>query len=229
MTEDRGPETEDHALYSSFICHRETIVMTYRVAILAVVIAMAGTNHAFAQEAGPGPGTVEVGIIPGGGTFFTEGDTQGPSFGNYDLGGSVTVNFNRYVGVEGEVSGALGVTQSLDFNGTSLNDVKTPHMLNYSGNLIVQAPTRHSVVPYVTGGIGGLSLFERAGLGITDTETFLTGNVGGGVKWYSGRWGLRGDYRFIAVQSKDDAPAFWGQETRYGHRVYGGIILNVVR
>ena len=38
-------------------------------------------------------------------TFFTEGkDTQGPSFGNYDLGGSVAVNFNRYVGVEGEVA-----------------------------------------------------------------------------------------------------------------------------
>ena len=52
------------------------------------------------------------------------------------------MNFNRYVGVEGEVSGALGVTQTLDFNGTSLNDVKTPHMLNYSGNLIVPAPTR---------------------------------------------------------------------------------------
>ena len=92
--------------------------MTYRIAILALVVAMAGTTHAFAQEAGSGPGTVEVSIIPGGGTFFTEGsDTQGPSFGNYDLGGSVTVNFNRYVGVEGEVSGALGVTQTLDFNG----------------------------------------------------------------------------------------------------------------
>ena len=115
--------------------------MTYRIAILALVVAMAGTTHALAQEAGSGPGTVEVSIIPGGGTFFTEGsDTQGPSFGNYDLGGSVTVNFNRYVGVEGEVSGALGVTQTLDFNGTSLTDVKTPHMLNYSGNLIVQAP-----------------------------------------------------------------------------------------
>jgi hypothetical protein len=172
---------------------------------------------------------VEATIIPGGGTFFTEGkDTQGPSFGNYDLGGSVTVNFTRYVGVEGEVSGSLGVSQSLDFNGQTA-DIKTPHLLNYSGNLIVSAPTGSSVVPYVTGGIGGLSLFERAALGINETETFLTGNVGGGVKWYSGRWGLRGDYRFIAVQSKDDAPAFWGSETRYGHRFYGGVILNVVR
>jgi Outer membrane protein beta-barrel domain len=199
---------------------------------LITVITLGISAQTFAQSreaSSSGPGRVEITIIPGGGTFFTEGkDTQGPSFGNYDLGGSVTLNFNRWIGVEGEVSGALGVSQSLDFSGTTQTDVKTPHLLNYSGNVIVNA-ARGSVVPYATGGIGALSLFERSGLGINDTETFLTTNVGGGLKWYSGRWGLRGDYRFIAVQSKDDAPAFFGQETRYGHRVYGGVILNVVR
>ena len=205
--------------------------MTYRTVIFAVVLGLIGANHALAQtrESSPGPGLVEATIIPGGGTFFTESkDSTGPSFGNYDLGGSVTVNFNRYVGVEGEVSGAIGISQSLNFNGVTLPDAKTPHLLNYNGNVIVHA-ARGSVVPYVTGGIGGQTLFERALLGIDNTETFFTGNVGGGVKWYSGRWGLRGDYRFIAVQGKDDAPAFWGQDTRYGHRVYGGVILNVVR
>ena len=205
--------------------------MTRWIAAFIAAIGLTGASHAQAQtrESTPGPGTVEVTVIPGGGTFFTEGkDTQGPSFGNYDLGGGVTVNFNRFVGVEGEVSGALGISQSLDFAGAT-SDIKTPHILNYSGNVIVSAANRSSVVPYVTGGIGGLNLFERANLGINDTETFLTGNVGGGLKWYSRRWGLRGDYRFIAVQSKDDAPAFFGQETRYGHRVYGGVILNVVR
>jgi hypothetical protein len=190
---------------------------------------LVGTGTAYAQEAALGPGVVEVTIIPGGGTFFTEGkDTQGPSFGNYDLGAGVTVNFNRYVGVEGEVSGGLGITQDLKSGGLTTNS-RTPHLLNYTGNVIVSAANRSSVVPYVTGGVGGLSLFETAGLGITDTETFLTGNVGAGVKWYSGRWGLRGDYRFVAVQSKDDAPAFFGRETRYGHRVYGGFIVNVGR
>ena len=206
--------------------------MKRSIAAVITVITFGIGSQAFAQtreSSSPGPGVVEATIIPGGATFFTEGkDTQGPSFGNYDLGGSVTVNFNRYVGVEGEVSGALGLTQTLDFQGTSLGDVKTPHLLNYSGNVIVNA-AKGSVVPYVTGGVGGLSLFERAGLGINDTETFFTSNVGGGVKWYAGRWGLRGDYRFIAVQSKDDAPAFFGQEARYGHRVYGGVILNIVK
>jgi hypothetical protein len=32
-------------------------------------------------------------------------------------------------------------------------------------------------------GIGGLTMFERAGLGVNNDATFLSGNVGGGVKW----------------------------------------------
>lgn len=205
--------------------------MTYRIAVFALIVGLTGVSYASAQtrESSAGPGVVEVTLIPGGATFFTEAkDTPGPSFGNYDLGGSVGVNFSRFVGVEGEVSGLIGLEQSLDFAGVT-SDVKTPHFMNYSGNVVFHAANHSSLVPYATAGIGGLSLFERADLGVNDTSTFFTSNVGGGLKWYSGRWGLRGDYRFIAVQSKDDAPAFFGQETRYGHRVYGGIILNVVR
>ena len=200
------------------------------IAVLAVAVAgFVGSSRASAQEVAPGPGRVEVSIIPAGGVFFTERtETNEPSFGNYDLGGAVAVNFNRFVGVEGEVSGALGIAQDLQFGGLTSN-LRTPNILNYSGNVVVSAANRSSVVPYVTGGIGGLSLFEKTGLGINDTETFLTGNVGGGVKWYAGRWGLRGDYRFVGVQSKDDASPFFGRDTRYGHRVYGAVLLNFAR
>ena len=199
------------------------------IAVLFAVVSLAGADRAFAQEAAPGPGRVEVSIIPGGFAYFTEEkDVREPSFGNYDLGAALGLNFNRYVGVEGEVSGAVGISQSLPFGGVTA-DRTSPHLLNYTGNLVVSAANRSSVVPYVTGGVGGLTLFETADLGVNQAETFLTGNVGGGVKWYAGRWGLRGDYRFVGVQSKDDAPAFFGQQTRYGHRVYGAVILNVVR
>jgi hypothetical protein len=203
--------------------------MTRWIAVLIAAVGLLGTSQAYAQESVPGPGVVVVTVIPGGGTFFTEGkDTKGPSFGNYDLGAGVEFNFNRYIGIEGEVSGALGISQDLQFGGGTSN-LKSPNLLNYSGNLVLSAANRSSVVPYVTGGVGGLTLFDKASLGINDTETFLTGNVGGGLKWFNGRWGLRGDYRFIAVRSKDDAPTFFGQETRYGHRVYGGILLNIGR
>lgn len=203
--------------------------MKRSIATLLVAIGIFGAHTASAQEAAPGPGRVEVTIIPGGATFFAEGrDTGEPAFGNYDLGGGATFNINRYIGIEGEVGGSLGISQSLEFQSLTA-DVKTPNLLQYSGNVVVSAPNQSSVVPYVTGGIGGLSLLEKTALSIGDTKTFLTGNVGGGVKWYAGRWGLRGDYRFIAARSQDDAPEFFGRETRFGHRVYGGVILNVVR
>jgi len=82
--------------------------------------------------------------------------------------------------------------------------------------------------PYAAGGVGGLTMFARPALTLTDDETFLTGNVGGGVKWYApnNRWGIRGDYRFVATKSKDDAPEFFGRETRYIHRAYAGVIIN---
>src|SRR5262245_47601837 len=177
-------------------------------AVILTTIGVAAAAPVHAQESVPGPGAVVITVIPGGATFFTEGkDAKGPSFGNYGLGAGIAVNFNRYIGAEGEVSGAIGVTQDLTINNVKSN-LKTPNLLNYTGNLVVSAPLRHALVPYATGGVGGLTLFDKASLGINDTETFLTGNVGGGLKWFHGRWGLRGDYRFIAVRSKDDVSSF---------------------
>src|SRR5580765_8002975 len=156
--------------------------MTRSIAVLLAVIGLAGANRVFAQETSPGPGTVAVTIIPGGATFFTESsNAKGPSFGNYGLGGEVEVNFNRWVGVEGEVSGALGVTQNLLLSGATSN-LKTPNLLNYSGNVVVHGANRTSITPYATGGVGGLTVFNTAALGISKNDTFLTGNVGGGVE-----------------------------------------------
>lgn len=198
--------------------------------LIAVLIIFGfASGLAQAQEATSGPPRLEVSIFPGGGTFFSEGsDTGASDFGNYSLGGALTFNFSRYVGVEAEVSGILGITQDLTRGGLTSN-LKSPDMVNYTGNVVFSLPNTSSVVPYVTAGVGGLTLLDKASLDINDPETFLTENVGGGVKWYAGRWGLRADYRFIAVNSKDDAPAFWGNDVRYGHRVYGGIILNIAR
>lgn len=193
----------------------------------ALVLLTAG--GALAQEVAPGPGTVEVTVIPAGGTFFTSKGSS-PDFGNYTYGGALTYNINRIVGIEGEVGGTAGVTQDLELS-NGIASEKTPNTLTYTGNVVVSAPTGRSVVPFVTGGIGGLTMFSREALGIDHDGTFLTGNVGGGLKWYApnGRWGLRGDYRFIAVKSKDDAPEFFGRDTRYGHRVYVGVVVNAVK
>jgi hypothetical protein len=115
--------------------------------------------------------------------------------------------------------------------GQAFTGAGVPPTLTYSGNLVFSpAGSDRSMVPYVTGGIGGLTMFTRAvvtPLGVTDTVTFLTGNVGGGLKWFATEHvGLRGDYRLVAVRSSDDSPAFFARDdVRYGHRIYGGIVL----
>src|SRR5216684_5361901 len=97
------------------------------ITVLVASISLVGVSKAQAQETGPGPGTVEVTIIPGGATFFTSKDAR-PSFGNYNLGAAVTYNINRIVGVEGEVGGALGISQNLQL-GALNSSQKTPNML----------------------------------------------------------------------------------------------------
>jgi opacity protein-like surface antigen len=193
--------------------------------VLASFISVAPVH---AQEGPAGAGRAEITFIPAGALLFTENsDASAPSFGNYQLGGAVTYNLSRFVGVEGEVSSSIGISQSLDFGYPST--VRTPDVLSYTGNVVVSVPNGSSVVPYVTGGVGALSLFSREAFGIDQTETLFATNVGGGVKWYAGRWGLRGDYRFLAVPSKDETSPFFGNEARYGHRVYGAVMLNVGR
>jgi hypothetical protein len=202
--------------------------MKHFVALAFVLASFGIVDRAHAQEGPAGAGRAEITFIPAGAVLFTENtDVSAPSFSNYQVGGGVTYNINRFFGVEGEVTSSIGISQSLDFGYSST--VRTPDVLSYSGNVVVSLPSGSSVVPYVTGGVGGLSLFSREAFGINETETLFATNVGGGVKWYAGRWGLRGDYRFIAVPSKDEVSPFFGQEARYGHRVYGAVMLNVGR
>jgi hypothetical protein len=202
--------------------------MLRRVSVLIAAAAIIGCGAAYAQE-GPGPGVVEVTVIPAGAAFITSKNVE-PSFGNYGFGTAVTYNVNRVVGVEGEFGAMIATTSDLQF-GTLNSHTKAPNMLNYNVNGIVTAAKLGAARVYGAGGVGGLTMFERAGLGVTDDTTFLIGNVGGGVKWYAhnNRWGLRGDYRFLMTKSNSDAPSFFGQDRRYAHRLYAGVIINAAR
>ena len=63
-------------------------------------------------------------------------------------------------------------------------------------------------------------------LGITSNETYLTGNVGGGVKWFATpHMGVRGDLRLFMVGSKDTRTFLSEDENRYGVRLYGGFLF----
>jgi outer membrane protein with beta-barrel domain len=199
-------------------------------AVLAVML-FAFAVSASAQERGLGPGRVEIGAFPGGGMFFTKtSNGNEPEFGNYALGGSFTFNLNRWVGFEGEGGGTIGVHQSFDFANATYTDQRSPNTWMYQGNVVVNPiGNDRSLFPYVTGGLGGTTLCPCADaeeLGINTYETFLTGNMGAGVKWFStNHVGFRGDYRFFIVRKSETAPQFFGNETRYGHRVQGGMVF----
>jgi Outer membrane protein beta-barrel domain len=204
--------------------------MLRRVLVVAAA-ALFGAASVYAQESSAGAGRVELGAFPGGGMFFTQ-STSGnePDFGNYALGASVTLNANRWLGFEGEGGGMIGVRQNVVVGGNTLTNQRTPSMWSYSGNVVLHpVGSDHAVVPYATTGLGGLTMTpygQVENLGITTHETYLTGNVGGGLKWFSTRhFGVRGDYRYIMVRSKDTAPQFFGNEDRYGHRVQAGLIF----
>ena len=63
--------------------------MFRQASALIAILLIGGAGRAYAQETTAGPGTLEVTVIPGGGTFFTNSG-NGSSFGNYSLGGAAT-------------------------------------------------------------------------------------------------------------------------------------------
>jgi hypothetical protein len=204
-------------------------VMRHSARLLVAAVMLAGTT-VYAQEGGAGAGHIEIGAFPGGGVFFTESnDGTEPAFGNYALGASFTLNVNRWIGIEGEGGRTVGVRQDFTVGPRAYDNELTPDMWAYSGNLLVTPlGNNRMLVPYGTGGVGGLTLSPNdhgKRVGVSSYQTYLTGNVGGGMKWFATRhFGVRGDYRLFVLDGKD-TPAFFGADNRYGHRVQAGLVF----
>jgi hypothetical protein len=200
--------------------------------IIFICVLAAFVAWPVAAQERPGAGRIEVSAIPAGGIFFGSSSTgTEPNFGNYTVAGAFGWNFNRWIGVEGEAGGALGIKQSVDFNGEALTSQRTPHLFTYNANAVFNPfGNDRPFVPYVTSGVGGMRMLDTesvANLGITAPTNYFTANVGGGLKWFANRhWGARGDYRLMIVNDNVNAPGFFGrEEIRYGHRVYGGLLF----
>jgi hypothetical protein len=201
------------------------------LSIVAAASALSGI--AFAQEPA-GAGRVDITIAPAGGMFFTSSSSGAePKFDNYTIAGATTFNVSPWVAVEGEFGNSVGIRQHLVApNGAVLANQSSPRSYQYNGNVIVHpGGSDHALAPYVVGGLGGITLLgseKVRPLGITSNTTFLTGNIGAGMKVFAGRrWGVRADYRLFAIRNKDSAPQFFGrEEVRYAHRLYGALLLN---
>ena len=173
------------------------------------------TGSAYAQETTPGPGKAEVTIIPEDGRSLRRRDRSQAS-GTTTLAARSPTTSRGWCGVEGEVGGSLGVKQDLDMLVGTVNE-KTPNMLSYIGNVIVNLPG-HSVdcprnrrrrrahaVPARASG----SLQQRY---VPDRERGWRREVG---PRRTAAGGIRGDYRFQVTQSKTNAPEFF----RAGHQI----------
>ena len=160
--------------------------MTRWIAVMLAAVGLAGSESGVRAGRGAGTGHGRRHHHSRRRTFFTEGkNTNGPSFGNYGLGARRRGQLQSVRRRRGRSQRRARRHAGPAVRPAATSNLKTPNLLNYSGNLVVSAANRSSVVPYVTGGVGGLTLFEKASLGINGTETFLTGNVGGGVKWFT--------------------------------------------
>jgi hypothetical protein len=198
--------------------------------VLALVLAMPITATAALAQERPAGGRVELGAFPGGFVLFTRSSEGAePDFASYTIGTSVIWNATRRIGCEAEGFFGIGGRKSVTFDRQLLRSQAMPDVIAYSGNVIVSPlGGDRRLVPYGAAGVGGLQLLQREGtetIGITDTRTLLTANLGGGLKWHAGRGlGLRADYRLTAIRASDQAPAFFGRyETRYAHRVYAAL------
>jgi len=206
---------------------------------LAAVVLLFGCSLASAQGTRIGAGTIELGGFPGGGTFFVRGDdNKEVNFNVYTSGGGLTYYANEKAAVEGEVTGSVGWAQDVFFNNAKVIHVQMPTVWTYSGNvLFFPGGTSGKRLPaYLTGGIGAVSLASRVPteqfgykVGTVGLQTFVTENIGGGVKIFRAadapNWGFRADYRFLFVNSNSGAPAFFAKsKSRGAHRVYVGML-----
>lgn len=210
------------------------------VVVLLAWLLFAAAEVASAQDTGAGK--LELGGFPIGGTFFIGGDdNKEADFNVYTTGLNVTRYFSPAVAVEGELTISFGLAQDLQFNRTTVFHTQVPNVWSYFANIVFFPGGAKRRMPfYLTGGGGALSLQSRVPtrpLGYdVDTvgwETFTAENLGAGLKLFRDAapdWGFRVDYRYLIVNAKDDAPAFFASEkTRGGHRIYLGILYTAAR
>jgi hypothetical protein len=211
------------------------------VVILAVWLLLAAAHAASAQDAGAGK--LELGGFPLGGTFFVAGDDDNEvDFNVYTTGVNLTRYFTPAVAVEGELTISFGLAQDLQFHRATVFHTQVPNVWSYFGNVVFFPGGAARRVPfYLTAGAGAVSLQSRGPTGplgydvdAVGWETFIAENIGAGVKLFRGAsapdWGFRVDYRYLIVNTNNDAPAFFAREkTRGGHRIYVGILHTLTR
>ena len=116
------------------------------------------------------------------------------------FGGSLGYLFRDRFGAEFDA----GITPDFRLQNDVFGSGVTPRVNSYMANAVVAMPIEGRVDwrPFVSGGVGGLSLRSGLTAGST-TNTFdaddsrLGADIGGGVMAFSGSWGFKADVRYF--------------------------------
>jgi len=208
------------------------------------VLCLCVASTASAQGSASGPGKLEIGGFPMGGTFFVGGDgNEEVNFNVYSTGANLTYYLTPRAAIEGELGISIGWAQDITYKNAEVLSAQMPNVWDYFGNFVwfPNGAAGQRLPFYVTAGAGAVSLqsrqptkqfgYDTATVGF---ETFLAENFGGGVKIFRGAsapdWGFRIDYRYLIVNANSDAPAFFAKsKNRAGHRISFGILYTSKR
>jgi hypothetical protein len=193
--------------------------------LLAAILVTSGV--ALAQEAGAGRVELDSALL-GGGTLFIP--SAAPRSVGYVFDAAANLNVSRRIGLEGDFAWAMSRQHTVGLTGVAPATVRTPNMLFYTAN-VVFSPLGHrrKFIPYAEVGGGALGVLGGSAsdsFGLTPDSTHLIANAGGGARWFPiSHWGVRGDYRYIAV--RNPAPPAGIGVVPVGHmqRVYGALVL----
>jgi opacity protein-like surface antigen len=204
--------------------------MTRRlVASIASILLAAGA--AFAQDVkGPKRTEITSAIFAGGMVIMPSPQVGGPASRNYLINLALTRNLTRWIGVEADGGVALSQSQTHDLYGTVPDDARTSNLLLYSGNVVVNAfSDDRPVMPYLIAGLGAVRTFsdeDAAASGLAANTTYLTGSAGAGARWFpETHWGMRVDYRYLAIKNDAPAPPAGQRIVRSAHQIYVALIL----
>jgi len=193
--------------------------------VLAATLLTSGV--ALAQEAGAGHVEIDSALL-GGGTLFIP--SAAPRSVGYVFDVATNLNVSRRIGIEGDFAWAMSRTHTTGLTGIAPASVRTPNMLFYTANVIV-SPLGHgrSFIPYAELGGGALSALGGSpsdSFGLASDSTHLTANIGGGMRWFPmPHWGVRIDYRYIAIRNASPPDAFGVVPVGHMQRLLGALVL----
>lgn len=149
--------------------------------------------------------------LSGGAQQLNSNDTAFPDhFVNVPIVGSLAYPLTSILSVEGEFTWMLPIEQEVDVAAGQKQNVKSPDILFYQGNLRANLPTGGNWSPYLVAGAGAATFLSNTDSNrvpaLDKSETAFAVNFGTGVSYrLTPAWALRGDFRELVAFPKNDA------------------------